>query len=112
MKKLDTKTLATVAGGTLCAGVSVGVSVGCAPACPRPRPAAAPSPRSADRSRGSLNQQHDIDRRDIMKKLDTKTLATVAGGTICAGVSVGVSVGCAPACPPAPTCGSSKSKKC
>ncbi len=44
-----------------------------------------------------------------MKKLDTKTLGTVAGGTLCAGISVSV---CAPACPPAPTCGSAKSKKC
>ncbi|MGF3028119.1 hypothetical protein ACQVP2_35690 [Methylobacterium aquaticum] len=44
-----------------------------------------------------------------MKKLDAKTLATVAGGTLCAGISVGISVG---ACAPAPTCGSSKSKKC
>ncbi|MCF4125495.1 hypothetical protein [Methylobacterium sp. SyP6R] len=48
-----------------------------------------------------------------MKKLDLKTLGTVAGGTLCGGISIGVSVGaCAPACPPAPTCGSSKSKKC
>ncbi|MGX7705886.1 hypothetical protein [Methylobacterium sp. Gmos1] len=41
-----------------------------------------------------------------MKKLDLKTLGTVAGGTLC-GVSVSVAV-----CAPAPTCGSSKSKKC
>ncbi|WP_156311829.1 hypothetical protein [Methylobacterium platani] len=45
-----------------------------------------------------------------MKKLDAKTLATVAGGTLCC-VPV-----CAPACPPAPcapasSCGT-KSKKC
>ncbi|MBK3399229.1 MULTISPECIES: hypothetical protein [Methylobacterium] len=46
-----------------------------------------------------------------MKKLDLKTLGTVAGGTLGISVGVGVSVGCAPACPPAPTCGSTKSKK-
>ena len=36
-----------------------------------------------------------------MKKLDLKTLGTVAGGTLGISVGVGVSVGCAPACPPA-----------
>ncbi|MEN3235131.1 MULTISPECIES: hypothetical protein [Methylobacterium] len=46
-----------------------------------------------------------------MKKLDLKTLGTVAGGTLGISVGVGVSVGCDPACPPAPTCGSTKSKK-
>ncbi|MGF3025431.1 hypothetical protein ACQVP2_21710 [Methylobacterium aquaticum] len=44
-----------------------------------------------------------------MKKLNLATLATVAGGTICAPCCPPP---CAPACPPAPTCGSSKSKKC
>ncbi len=43
-----------------------------------------------------------------MKKLDAKTLGTVAGGTLCC-----APVCCPPPCPPpAPTCGSSKSKKC
>ncbi|MGF3028118.1 hypothetical protein ACQVP2_35685 [Methylobacterium aquaticum] len=44
-----------------------------------------------------------------MKKLNLATLGTVAGGC-CAPVCCPPP--CAPACPPAPTCGSSKSKKC
>ncbi|WP_171070215.1 hypothetical protein [Methylobacterium terricola] len=47
-----------------------------------------------------------------MKKLDVKTLATVAGGTICGGISVSHSASvCLPA-PCAPTPCSTKSKKC
>ncbi len=57
MKKLDTKTLGTVAGGTLCAGISVSVC----PGLPRPRPAAVLSPRSADRASGSLTSTNDAE---------------------------------------------------
>ncbi|WP_157080811.1 hypothetical protein [Methylobacterium variabile] len=45
-----------------------------------------------------------------MKKLDMKTLGTVAGGTICAPACPPCPS--APVCPPPPPCAPAKSKKC
>ena len=45
-----------------------------------------------------------------MKKLDTKTLKTVSGGTFCGGISVGVGIGFGGGCKD--SCGSKKSSKC
>jgi hypothetical protein len=118
MKTLDLKTLGTVTGGTICAPV-------CAPACPPPAPELrqhqvqegllSPRPRRGTKAASppgpAPTTAFDDPRRNTMKKLDLKTLGTVAGGTLGISVGVGVSVGCAPACPPAPTCGSTKSKK-
>ncbi len=40
-----------------------------------------------------------------MKKLDTKALKTVSGGTFCGGISISIGGGCQD------SCGGSKSKK-